>query len=351
MSMNQERRDFSICIPAYNRAHHLGSLLDSILSQDYDNFEIVICEDHSPEREQISIIVQRYAELHPDVIRYYENDENLGYDGNIRNLVARANGTFCFFMGNDDLMCAGALTHVTDILRRHRNAGVILKSYAWFDHTPEAVNQEVRYFSEERSFEAGAEAITICFRRSGVISGYIVDRDAAHAAATDRFDGTLYYQMHLTASVLKSKVAVFSPQVLVLCRNGEPPDFGNSSKEAELYSPGRYTPAARINMISGALSIIRDYDHRNQSSLASRILRDYANYFYPYVKDQLNLPLRDFIRLYYGFARMGFYRYPSFHFYLLAAYLLGEKRCDQVTRKIREHLGRSPQFGIRSYGG
>ena len=33
-----------------------------------------------------------------------------------------------------------------------------------------------------------------------------------------KFDGTLYYQMHLTANVLVDRCAVCTPQVLVLCR-------------------------------------------------------------------------------------------------------------------------------------
>jgi abequosyltransferase len=346
-SMNQERSRFSICIPAYNRARHLEALLDSIFAQDYRNFEVVICEDSSPERGSIAAIVQRYSDHYPDTIRYYENTRNLGYDANIRNLVARAKGEFCFFMGNDDLMCSGALAHVDDILRRHNNVGVVLKSYAWFDHIPKAINQEIRYFKGERVFAPGREAISICFRRSGVISGYIVDRDAAHDSATDAFDGTLYYQMHLTASVLSWKCAVSTPHILVLCRNGEPPDFGNSSSETGKYLPGVYTPEARLNMIAGALSIIRHHDRINRCALAGDVMQDYANYFYPYIKDQLSLSPSRFLQLYYKFARIGFYKYPMFHLYFLMAYLLGERRCDRVTAKIRGYLGRSPQFGIK----
>lgn len=38
----------SVCIPAYNRAV-LDELLRSVLSQDFGDFEIVVCEDPSPE--------------------------------------------------------------------------------------------------------------------------------------------------------------------------------------------------------------------------------------------------------------------------------------------------------------
>ena len=41
--MSAARVEFSICIPAYNRARHLAALLDSVYAQDCHDFEIVIC--------------------------------------------------------------------------------------------------------------------------------------------------------------------------------------------------------------------------------------------------------------------------------------------------------------------
>jgi abequosyltransferase len=344
--MSNERQRFSICIPAYNRAKFLTPLLDSIFVQDYKDFNIVICEDKSPEREEIAKIVQGYADRFPGVLRYYENETNLGYDANIRNLVEKATGEYCFFMGNDDLMCSGALESVAGVLQRHQNVGLVLKSYAWFDDAPEKVNQEVRYFTNERVFEAGREAITICFRRSGVISGYIVHRDAAHAAATSRFDGTLYYQMHLTASVLCEKNAVATPKVLVLCRDTEVPEFGNSDTEKGKYIPGGYTPQARLNMVGGALSIIKAFQQTTGLDIAEDVIRDYANYFYPYIRDQLMLPPREFVKLCNAYGKLGFYKYPMFYLYCAVGYLLGEGKFDSVTRRIRGYLGRSPHFGM-----
>jgi len=185
----------------------------------------------------------------------------------------------------------------------------------------------------------------VCYRRSGVIAGYIIRRDPAHEAATDRFDGSLYYQMHLTAQVLSAWPAVFTPKVLVHCGGDEAPDFGNSGAEKDKYEPGGWTPQARLNMVGGALSIIRDLKANGGMDLVDVVERDYANYFYVYIKDQLNLPLRRFFSLYWAYGRMGFFKYPMFHLYCLTAYVLGERRFDLATKKIRQRLGRSPLFG------
>jgi glycosyltransferase involved in cell wall biosynthesis len=342
--VTETRKLFSVCIPAYNRAEHLPALLDSIFAQDYRDFEVVICEDLSRERQQIAAIVNQYQSRYPDMLRYFENEENLGYDANIRKLVEKASGSFCFFMGNDDIMCQGALENAAGIVRRYPNVGLVLKSYGWFDETPEKVNQEIRWFTEEKEFPAGIPAIRFAFRRSGVLAGYIVHRDCANQAATAKFDGTLYYQMHLTANVLIDKTAVCTPKLLILCRNGQP-EFGNSAKEKGRYVPGKYTPQARLNMIAGALSIVRDLKQSKNIDVVEDVIHDYANYFYPYIKDQLTLPIRDYYQLYRGYGRMGFARYPIYHLYFILGYLLGEKKFDALTALIRGRLGRSPRFG------
>lgn len=334
----------SICIPAYNRARYLRPLLDSVFSQNYKSFNVVICEDASKERDRIRTIVQDYKDRYPGRLLYHENPTNIGYDANVRHLIETATGQFCFFMGNDDLMCPEALSTVANILHRHDDAGVVLKSYAWFEGTPANISQKVCYFGGERVLEKGREAIRVCFRRSGVLSGYIVRRQSALAAATEAFDGSLFYQGYLSAIVLRSECAVFTPKILVLARNGEPPEFGNSKVECEKYIPGSYTAQSRLNMISGAVSIIKYLSDTSDCDLADELMEDYASYFYPYIRDQLDLPAKEFVKLYRGYARLGFGRYPMFHFYCIAGYILGTRRCDAITKFIRGYLGRSPHF-------
>lgn len=331
-------------MPAYNRARYLRPLLDSVLSQDFTDFEIVVCEDASPERDEIGAVVREYQDKYPDVIAYHENPVNLGYDGSIRNLVEKAKGQFCFFLGNDDLMCQGALAEVAGLIQDHENVGMVLKSYAWFEGSPDNISQTVRYFREECEFKAGKPAIHTCLRRSGVIAGYIINRDAAYASATTKFDGSLFYQMHLTASVLATMKAVFTPKILVLCRNGEPPEFGNSGSERGKYVPGSFTAQARLNMVSGVLSIVRELKETRGIDVVDEVMRDYANYFYACIRDQLDLPMGEYWKLYRDFGHMGFDKYPMFHLYSLVAFVLGQKRFDWMVRRVQQFLGRSLRF-------
>ena len=336
----------SVCIPAYNRPEVLPPLLDSILEQDFIDYEIVICEDKSPMRMKIAEVVESYSCKFPGRISYFENETNLGYDGNLRNLFERAKGQYCFFMGNDDLMCSGALSTVASALSRHPEVGVVLRSYASFDDTPDNISQVFRYFDEEKFFTAGEESIATIYRRSVVIPGMVIHREAALNLTTDRFDGSLLYQLYLVANILVTKNAVFLPEILVLYRNGGIPEFGNSNKEKGKFVPTEQTPASSVCFMRGMLEIAAYTEKTRNVSIYHQILRDIGNYSYPVLAIQAKRPSRVFMKYGYDLAKMGLWRYPLFHLYFWTLLLVGPTQLDKLIIFLKARIGHTPRFGV-----
>jgi len=345
VSEMKKRPLLTVCIPAYNRANVLPALLESILMQDFDGFEVVINEDGSPERREIREIVERYSSSHPGRIRYFENDRNLGYDANLRSLVERSIGQYCVFMGNDDLMCAGALVAVAGAIGRHEQIGVVVRSYASFDGTPDNINQTFRYFPDERFFVAGPDTISTIYRRSVVIPGMVIHRDTAHRYATDKFDGTLLYQLYLVANILVEMNAVFLPQIIVLYRNGGVPDFGNAEAERDKFVPADRTPASSLQFMQGMLDIAHSVELNRGVPIYRNIVSDIANYSYPILAVQASRPLRIFVSYWWSLAHMGLEKPPLFHLYFISLLLLGAKRSDAMIAVIKQWLGHTPNLG------
>lgn len=335
----------SVCIPAYNRAEVLPELLDTIFLQDFDDFEIVICEDQSPQRAQIAEVVNRYSSIHPGLIRYFENSENLGYDGNLRNLFEKSQGEYCLFMGNDDLMCEGALSKVAAALNRHPNIGVLLRSYAAFEGSPDNIVQTFRYFDQELFFPAGAQTISTIYRRSVVIPGMVIQREAALRSATNRFDGTLLYQLYLVANILVEMNAVYLPDVIVLYRNGGVPDFGNSATEQGKFQPKEQTPESSVHFMQGMLDIAQYIERERRVKIYRSIVRDIANYSYPILAIQAKKPLGIFLKYCWSLARLGLARSPLFLVWFFAILILGTKRVERLIVWIKKRLGHTPSLG------
>ncbi len=65
----------SVIIPNYNHAQYLEQRIDSVLNQTYQDFEVIILDDCSP--DQSRIIIEQYRD-HPKVSHIIFNTENSG---------------------------------------------------------------------------------------------------------------------------------------------------------------------------------------------------------------------------------------------------------------------------------
>ncbi len=348
--MKKEPPTISVCIPAYNRPEVLPALLDSILVQEYPHYGVVICEDGSPRRNEIRGVVDDYRSKHTGRIVYYENDKNLGYDGNLRNLIAMADGEYCLLMGNDDLMCPGALSTVASAIQRHDRVGVVLRSYAVFDGTPKNIVRTAKYFERERFFPAGPETIVTFFRRSVVISGIVLHREAALQHATDRFDGTTLYQLYVVGRILAAMNGVFLPDVLVYYRDRGVPDFGNSEPEAGRFVPNIRTPESSLVFVKGMLDIADSVQETLGIPVYDPIVRDIANYSYPILALHADRPIGDFARYSLNLMRLGLWKSPMFFLYVFLLATLGARQLDWIIQFVKEQIGHTPVIG-RVYRG
>lgn len=340
----------SICIPSYNRANLLPALMDSILIQDFVDFEIVIVEDNSPEREHIKAVVIEYQELYPSRIKYYENTFTLGYDNNLRRLIELATGKYVLFMGNDDLLAPNALNSIANAVIKNANIGVVLRSYSSFLDIPESPIQTFRYFDDDRYFSSGIDSVVTFFRRAVFISGMVFKREAALKVSTNKFDGTLLYQQHLVGQILKYENGFYLHNIISYHRLGGIPDFGNSEIERDKFVPKNQTLESSVFFMKGMITIAKSLDETSQSRLSTMILKDIGNYSYPILSIQSKKPFLIFLKYISQLAGLGFWKAPLFHVYAIGLLLFGSTNCDRLIVLLKGYLGRAPVFGKISQG-
>jgi hypothetical protein len=228
---------------------------------------------------------------------------------------------------------------------RFPDVGVVLRSYAAFDGTPDNIVQTFRYFEQERFFPPGPATIATIYRRSVVIPGMTLHRETALRWADDRFDGVLLYQLYLVANILVERGAVFLPDIIVLYRNGGVPDFGNSEAERGKFVPTEHTPESSLHFMRGMLDIARHVENTRGVEIFRPILRDIGNYAYPILAIQAGKPFGVFMRYAWGLARMGLGRSPLFWVYWLAIVLLGTPRIERLILFVKARLGHTPALG------
>jgi len=334
----------TVAIPSYNRAKFLQPLLDSILMQNYPNYEILIIEDNSPEREDIAKIVSNY-QTNTDKIRYLQNEQNLGYDKNIRKLIDCSRGDYIFFMGNDDIVAEDALANVADLINNNNNIGAIIRSYQTFKNDINNITGTFKYTPKDCILEINKNGPVIAYRRSVVISGLVLKRDTCLLYATEEIDGLLLYQVYLILQIMKTQNAILTSKILSYYRTDIPPDFGNSEVEKN-FVPSQQTAASSLKFIQGLIDIpkLKSIDLPKQTQ--KNIFKDLANYSFPLLDIQRKRSFLSFIPYGFKLAKLGFWKHSIFWVYFIALVILGSTFCNFTIRCIKNLLGHTPQLGF-----
>jgi hypothetical protein len=118
---------FSICIPCFNHAKYVGKTIESVLAQDFEDFEIVVADNASTDGSPD--VVTAFGDPR---IRLVRNRYNIGFAPNLQQVTRHATGRYLNLLSSDDLMSPGALSSYADAIRAHRGGKpLVLMSQAW----------------------------------------------------------------------------------------------------------------------------------------------------------------------------------------------------------------------------
>lgn len=112
---------FSVTIPAF-KVRYLKECISSVLSQSYNDYEIIIVNDNSP--EDIDTIVKSFDSPR---IRYYKNKIGFGAEHVVDNwnkCLEYAQGDFIICMGDDDRLKTNFLADYVTLIKKYPDLDV-----------------------------------------------------------------------------------------------------------------------------------------------------------------------------------------------------------------------------------
>lgn len=111
----------SICVPTWNSALYLRESLDSILAQDYPDFEVIVSDNAS--QDDTLAILEEYEQ--EGRIRLHRNQQNIGAGANFNLLVRLARGEFVAIYHSDDIYDPDIVSASVAFLQSHPETGLV----------------------------------------------------------------------------------------------------------------------------------------------------------------------------------------------------------------------------------
>lgn len=123
----------SFVIPCYKLAHLLGECLESILSQTFTDFEVLVMDDCSPDNTG-----EVTASFNDPRIRYIRNEPNLGHLRNYNKGIELSRGEYVWLISADDgLRSCNVLETYISVMQRNPNVGYIFCSGIGLENSSE----------------------------------------------------------------------------------------------------------------------------------------------------------------------------------------------------------------------
>ena len=128
----------SVIIPLYNKEHEIKRTINSVLSQTYQNFEIIVVDDHSADGGPAIV-----KSIHDPRISFIEQDHR-GVSFTRNHGVDRAKSNFIAFLDADDEWMPDHLKILLRLKRKFPDAGIFTAAYQMFTKSGKTVYPRYR---------------------------------------------------------------------------------------------------------------------------------------------------------------------------------------------------------------
>lgn len=119
------KKYISIVMPIWNSERYLREAIDSVLSQDFKDFELLCIDDGSTDSS--SEIIKSYKD---DRVVYIKKNHS-GIVDSLNIGFSRAIGKYIVRFDSDDIMLPGRLSHQFDYMEKHPDLDILGSGFQW----------------------------------------------------------------------------------------------------------------------------------------------------------------------------------------------------------------------------
>jgi glycosyltransferase involved in cell wall biosynthesis len=110
----------SVCMPVYNGGDYIAESIESVLSQTYEDFDLIVSDNCSTDNTEE--IVRSFNDSR---VNYFRNTKNLGQTGNVNRCLELAGGEYVCILHHDDIMLRDNLELKVRLLDEHPEVGFV----------------------------------------------------------------------------------------------------------------------------------------------------------------------------------------------------------------------------------
>ena len=197
---------FSIIIPTYNYAHFLSRAIDSCISQEGEDWEIIVVDDGSTDNTKDILEPYIVRRAHP--IRYIIQN-NLGPSAARNTGIRYANGNYLLFLDADDALLPYSLLKFRNSLSCHNNIDFLFGGYITIDND----NNKKKHFAKRLSNDRSVNFSRFLRKKMGDI-----------ATGTALFHKKIFDTLRFPENIRNNEDIVLIAQVFALYRCASFPD-------------------------------------------------------------------------------------------------------------------------------
>lgn len=171
-NLKQSDSDFplvSIAVVTYNQEEFINECIDSILSQDYPNIEIIVADDGSTDGTSDLLLAYQKQAKRPFILKL--SPINQGVTKNQNLALFSCTGKYISWMAGDDLMLPGKISKQVEFLEKNPDYAICYHNLDIFDSK---TNRTLNYSSQvNKPREGGRELLVKYGAFNGAVSNMV----------------------------------------------------------------------------------------------------------------------------------------------------------------------------------